>query len=708
MTRIEPPSLATWMLEHLTPGDRDEALAGDLLEQFQSGRSGAWYWRQALHACVVGWTLNLRARLPLLVFALLWSMLAPAWTAILDRILNDVRVAGLMWHMDAPFSPLWRLLLWMPLNVLYLWAGILLFVLSHGSLTRAVPRRQLFTALGVAAGLFLPVYFGTFVVANLLAWPGPVVPRHSLTPVNELADLAVWADILRIPYFLTLLFALWKASPRYRRLATSALPLSSDMTDEALSIPAETRSFDPFTLKRFFGFVVSAGLINAMLVSFLLCRLPDPHSTSGIAVLLRALLFVGAGALAGVGGAWLYWNNPASPFRSAPPLPFPLFALACASGWVWVPAMSIYSEQLSAATTLAACCGALALASGLRIATAAVFAPVTSHVDPGERLPLFAETLYRAPGEPYGAVIALCLYDAGAALALRALLTAATLLSSAAFLFAWKRAQPLPKPARRLYRGAALRLACVTLPAVLFTAWALLDGYSLHHRGQDAGALLPGTVHGDQKSSGHAAGPSYDWGGYHSIILWPVPPKKEIVAPVPLQAALLAPGVTHAVSIPFDGAYWYLQPPNTEPGPHAHKAFGSPLALDIRSNNSLPLIMQAHQHLAAPVPLDRCRTIQVDFSSRDTQPGPLGMAVLLSDSFEPERGSVYLGQQPVTPARETSAPGNPPAHQSLQFAIPVHASIRRFNEIKVLLLPDWSRAHDGPRLALEQFQLYPR
>lgn len=37
MRRIEPPATATWLLEHFTPGERNEALAGDLLEEFQNG-----------------------------------------------------------------------------------------------------------------------------------------------------------------------------------------------------------------------------------------------------------------------------------------------------------------------------------------------------------------------------------------------------------------------------------------------------------------------------------------------------------------------------------------------------------------------------------------------------------------------------------------------------------------------------------------------
>ena len=52
MTSIHPPRIATWLLRRFSAGPHGEAIAGDLLEQYQSIRSPLWYWRQVLSAVI--------------------------------------------------------------------------------------------------------------------------------------------------------------------------------------------------------------------------------------------------------------------------------------------------------------------------------------------------------------------------------------------------------------------------------------------------------------------------------------------------------------------------------------------------------------------------------------------------------------------------------------------------------------------------------
>jgi hypothetical protein len=61
MRSPKPPALATWILEHVTPRGKNEALTGDLLEEFGQRRSVAWYWRQVLGAVVVSLSGEMRA-----------------------------------------------------------------------------------------------------------------------------------------------------------------------------------------------------------------------------------------------------------------------------------------------------------------------------------------------------------------------------------------------------------------------------------------------------------------------------------------------------------------------------------------------------------------------------------------------------------------------------------------------------------------------
>jgi hypothetical protein len=50
MNNRKPPALATWMLDHLGSRGSNEALSGDLLEAFRTGRSAGWYWYQVIAA----------------------------------------------------------------------------------------------------------------------------------------------------------------------------------------------------------------------------------------------------------------------------------------------------------------------------------------------------------------------------------------------------------------------------------------------------------------------------------------------------------------------------------------------------------------------------------------------------------------------------------------------------------------------------------
>ena len=292
MRRVDPPSTATWVLEHLTPGPLDEALAGDLLEGFRSGRSEGWYWRQTLAACAVAWLNNLRAHGSLLVFAFLWSMLAPAWIAIVDKAeyaLNAAWFEGLLSSIAVfLFS-----------NFSFIGAGVIFYLASHLRVARTLRGREIKLIFGLTAPLFLVFYLVTFLLMNLYAFPGAVVNVRTITPWGAIADFRMWAMAVRIPYLLTLLCALWRVAPRLSGVKWQPVSLESigSAPFQRPFIPSFAASLDPFAAKRFFALMVSAGLVNAMIAGFLLCSLPDSHAPTFSSLLVRAVFYVAIGGV---------------------------------------------------------------------------------------------------------------------------------------------------------------------------------------------------------------------------------------------------------------------------------------------------------------------------------------------------------------------------------------------------------------------------
>jgi len=465
----------------------------------------------------------------------------------------------------------------------------------------------------------------------------------------------------------------------------------------------------------FFRFLLLVGLVNALIATFLVCRLPQAHAPMLAGLLVRAVVYVGASTVAGIAGTWWYWHRPASPFHTNAPISFKLFALTSGAGWVWIPAVWVFAGQTSSlAAAGLACLGAALLALGLhKVAPAAVWGmretarwPVT------EEAGLFTASLYTPEQQYEGYLIAALLYLGGLSIFLHENLMAALPLAFSVFVFVWA----LPVVARRTSqnaeseRWASFRFARISVFAVLVTVLALrLD--VARRNGAGAGAVMASAANGaagrDAKAKDKQAKNTFALDGYESIVLWPEPPKKEIVAPHSLLPQ--DPHLTKPLVIRFNGAYWYFQAPADKPGPHAHVERGSPLAANIHSVTYIPLTMEAHQELASPLKLNCCRAMTVQIENRDNRPGALNVAVLVKDTSLHKKGELYLGQQPVV----SSEPGHfatktAAVTETLRFEIPAKATISKFDEITVVMMSDMSRLDKGARVAVDQFELEPR
>jgi hypothetical protein len=154
------------MLEHLSSGARDEALSGDLLEEFCGGKADGWYWRQVLAACAVSWLRSLRVRLQMLAFAMLWSMAAPAWNRVCDQV-DTAPVWERVWQMCGPFWWILALCGWTLLHASFLWAGIAVYVLGQKACGHRFQEHNIRRAVWLAPLILLPVYGSAFLVASL-------------------------------------------------------------------------------------------------------------------------------------------------------------------------------------------------------------------------------------------------------------------------------------------------------------------------------------------------------------------------------------------------------------------------------------------------------------------------------------------------------------------------------------------------------------
>jgi hypothetical protein len=457
--------------------------------------------------------------------------------------------------------------------------------------------------------------------------------------------------------------------------------------------------------------LIIAGSLTSLVAEHLLCGWPAAHTLSPAAALLAALTHVSAAVLSGVAATWFFW----APSRMSPSSSLSLFALTSAVGWIWIPSVVLLSRQRSIGAVLIGAMGAALMAIGLRkllTPDAAIL-----HRTPGwksEGRELFTQSLLTPSWEKHGFVIALCIYGAFFALHKHAILAASILLALCTFLLAWQLtlAREHALEIKGSQSRAAWRLAREALTAVVITTAVLLLGFErgIHSNAMDAASAPDrSSVNRVPQEKNRAGNSASALSGYESIILWPAPEKKQLLAPSTSRISPQAIRMTKPLVIRFDGPYWYFRPPRRSPGSRAHVVHGSPLAVNIRSTDFVPLLMEARQSLGTAIQLTCCREIQVTIQNRDNTPGRIAIGVLLTDSTSIGKPTLYLDQQPVLSTEpDHFSVKSSPVQEVLRFPVPNHPKIDRFDEITVIFFPDTERAKTGAKIAIQGFELLPR
>jgi hypothetical protein len=98
-----PPALALWLVEHWGSPYHGESLAGDLIEQYEEGRSRGWCWKQVIAAILIARWRFIRAMPWTAAARVLYRCLAEAaavlaLTIVVDRARRTHSLAEMMNH----------------------------------------------------------------------------------------------------------------------------------------------------------------------------------------------------------------------------------------------------------------------------------------------------------------------------------------------------------------------------------------------------------------------------------------------------------------------------------------------------------------------------------------------------------------------------------------------------------------------------------
>ena len=206
-------AFASWMLEHLTFGSDNEALSGDLLEEFQLGRSTKWYWRQVVAAIVIRACWSAREFAVAAAFSAAWSMLYPTWRFLVAgsflRTATD-RWAGLVW----PYSALVDLSNGVVPCVCFVWLGLVVYLLLRAEAIDELSGYRLILGLSQSLAVLL---VETMVLLHHLKHP-----QVDLTHVIRGDFYSIFHFLnISIPIALSLLAALLSLGVRTPRISRS-------------------------------------------------------------------------------------------------------------------------------------------------------------------------------------------------------------------------------------------------------------------------------------------------------------------------------------------------------------------------------------------------------------------------------------------------------------------------------------------------------
>jgi hypothetical protein len=194
---------------------------------------------------------------------------------------------------------------------------------------------------------------------------------------------------------------------------------------------------------------------------------------------------------------------------------------------------------------------------------------------------------------------------------------------------------------------------------------------------------------------------------FPGVVLYPDLEKPtKLVAP-PLNAMSRPVGArSDALSVPFDGVYWFWRGVADQPPANSVVMHGSPSARSFRSTDGDEMSMEARQNLGFTLDASRYRAIQLVVENADPFPGTVSIVLKIRNTTDPAKPAQSLGIQQVSGfnLRTTSST---PSLETLIFRIPDTLKTRRFDELVVSFYLKGARADKSARIAIDRFRLVP-
>lgn len=429
------------------------------------------------------------------------------------------------------------------------------------------------------------------------------------------------------------------------------------------------------------------GLSLAIAVSSIICQPPRSHTHSLGARLFTAAAYILIACLAGALGTWITLSrNTRHQFRN-----LALWGIRC---WVFLPSIMIFLREKAPWAPIIAFSSAVLMALYLSRMPDATTPRSNQEVERNS----FITQLHFERISAATIAASLCLYGAvvSAMTGRTGLLTLFMAIGSFLLLSqiiatqatANRRSSQKPRPSALLASAFLCVFVALTVP-----------GQRLHIHLEPPSASSP-------QSSKQASQPNSS-AGYRTIVLWPVTKKEKILITPSVDTDATSGHKARPWVIPFDGPYWYFKFPGESPGPFARNAHGDPLKVNVRSTDSSPLLMEAHQYLPAPIDLSCCRELQVVFRN-DLSFGASQVGILLTNSHAKLKLSQSLGIRPIA----SGSPDQPrqnasPIEETVSFPLPKPGTIKQFDQITVALLPRYPYATAGRKVAIERFIMIP-